>query len=59
MLKHNTKFIVAGWAIAIVLNLIYIKLMSEYPAAMSKMSIVGIELLLVASIIGCIVGKVP
>ena len=41
-----------------VLNLIYIKLMSEYPVAMSKMSIVGIELLFVAAIAGAVAAKV-
>ena len=55
----NKWQIVGAWAIAIVLNFIYIKLMSEYPTAMSKASIVAIELLFVAMIIGFIVAKVP
>jgi hypothetical protein len=48
---------IGAWAIVMVLNLIYIKLMSDYPMAMSKMSIVVIELMMVGVAVAAVVTK--
>ena len=42
--------ILCGWVITVVFNLIYIKLMSQFPKTMSKISILGIDIIMIGII---------